>query len=374
MDLGFKRYQETLRRTARAYLEKACSLENLRAADASEAGFSLDHYREMAQLGWFALALPACDGGGEDDFLNQMLLYEEFGRAALPGPHFVSTVLAAQLIARQGSDAQKALLADLAGGERIATVAIYEETADYTPEAVQLRAERQPGGGFRLTGRKLFVPYAQVADPLLVLARSGEAPEALSWLLVSTRASGLALHPLETLSGERQYEVELNGVEVPDTALLGGEGSGWAALQASYPLATVLQSAELVGLADMALEIAVEYAKIRVAFGRPIGSFQAIQHMAADMLADRDGARYLTYQAACLVNQGEGRRAEIAMTKAFAATAGRQVTKLAHEILAGVGYTLDHRLHYYYRRAKGIELALGDADEQLELVAGKLGL
>ena len=373
MDLGFKRYQETLRRTARGYLEKACSLENLRAADASEAGFSLEHYREMAALGWFALARPVADGGGEDDFINQMVLYEEFGRAALPGPHFVSTVLSAQLVARQGGDAQQALLKDLASGERIATLALYEETADYTPDAVQLRAERQPSG-YRLTGRKLFVPYAPVADPLVVLARTGDAPEALSLFLVPARSAGLALYPLQTLSGERQYEVELNGVDVPADALLGAENSGWAAFQAVYPLAAVLQSAELVGLADMALEIAVEYAKIRVAFGRPIGSFQAIQHMAADMLSDRDGARYLTYQAACLVNQGEGTRAEIAMTKAFAATAARRVTKQAHEILAGVGYTLDHRLHYYYQRAKGIELALGDVDEQLDLVADKLAL
>jgi alkylation response protein AidB-like acyl-CoA dehydrogenase len=373
MDLGFKRYQETLRRTARGYLEKACSLENLRAADASEAGFSLEHYREMAALGWFALALPTAAGGGEDDFLNAMVLYEEFGRAALPGPHFVSTVLCAQLLARHGSAAQKGLVADLASGERIATLALYEETADYVAEAVQLRAERG-GDGFRLSGRKLFVPYAQVADPLLVLARTGAAPEALSLFVVSGRAAGLALHPLVTLSGDRQYEVELDDVALPEDALVGTLDRGWAAFQDVYPLATVLQSAELVGLADMALEIAVEYAKIRVAFGRPIGSFQAIQHMAADMLADRDAARYLTYQAACLVNLGEGARPEIAMTKAFAATAGRWVTKLAHEILAGVGYTLDHRLHYYYRRAKGIELALGDVDEQLALVADKLEL
>jgi alkylation response protein AidB-like acyl-CoA dehydrogenase len=373
MDLGFKRYQETIRQNARRYLTEACSLANLREIDAGEAGYSRERYREMAQLGWFALARPTADGGGEDDFINQVVLYEEYGRAALPGPHFVSTVLAAHLLARADEARHRALLADLASGERIATVALYEETADYDAEAVRLRAERS-GAGYRLHGRKLFVPFAQVADPLLVLARTGPAPAALSWLLVPANASGLQMTALETLSGERQYEVEFAGVEVGSEALLGEQDGGWAAYQAVHPLATVLQSAELVGLADMALEIGVEYAKIRMAFGRPIGAFQAIQHFCADMVADRDAARYLMYQAACLVNQGESLRPEVAMAKTFAATAARKVTKLAHQILAGVGYTLDHRLHYYYRRAKGIELALGDVDEHLRLVANRLEL
>jgi alkylation response protein AidB-like acyl-CoA dehydrogenase len=368
VDLGFKRYQETLRRTARLYLAGACRLENLRAAEASEAGFLLEHYHEMAQLGWFALALPAAEGGGADDFLNQLVLYEEYGRAALPGPYFVSTILGQQLIARFGSEAQRALLPAIAQGERIATLTLYEETADYDPAAVRLRAASH-GDGFRLDGCKLFVPFAQVADPLIVVARTGEAPTQLSLFLVPAASAGLSLVPLQTMAGDKQFEVVCEGVELAATALLGPLHGGWGALQAITPAATVLQAAELVGLADAALEIAVEYAKMRVAFGRAIGSFQAIQHKCADMLSDCEAARYLTYEAACLVNAGDGAAPPVAMAKAFAATAARRVTKEAHQILAGVGFTLEHRLPYYYRRVKAVELALGSADEQLRLVA-----
>src|SRR5919202_602700 len=133
----------------------------------------------MAQLGWFALARPAADGGGEDDLINQVVLYEEYGRAALPGPHFVSTILGQQLIDRLGTEPQRALLPAIAQGERIVTLALYEETADYAAEAVRLRAEARDGG-FRLDGRKLFVPFAQVADPLIVAARTGAAPTHVS--------------------------------------------------------------------------------------------------------------------------------------------------------------------------------------------------
>jgi alkylation response protein AidB-like acyl-CoA dehydrogenase len=371
VELGFKRYQETLRRTARQYLAGACGLEKLRAAEASEAGLLLEQYHEMAQLGWFALALPAAEGGGADDFLNQVVLYEEYGRAALPGPHFVSTALGGPLLARFGSEAQRTLLPAIGQGERILTLALYEETADYAPGAVRLRAGAQ-GDGYRLDGRKLFVSFAHVADPLIVVARTGEGATQLSLFLVPAASAGLSLRPLETMAGDKQFEVVCEGVEVPGAALLGPLHGGWEALQAVAPAATVLQAAELVGLADAALEIAVEYAKMRVAFGRPIGSFQAIQHKCADMLSDCEAARYLTYEAACLVNAGEGAAPPVAMAKAFAATAARRVTKEAHQILAGVGFTLEHRLPYYYRRVKMIELALGCTDEQLRLVADRL--
>jgi alkylation response protein AidB-like acyl-CoA dehydrogenase len=373
MDLGFKPFQETLRKTARAYLRDACSLAKLRAAEDSVEGFAPEAYREMAGLGWFGLGLPAAEGGKADDLINHVVLYEEFGYAALPGPHFVSSALGSHLLLRLGNATQQGLRDDIVRGERIVSVALYEQSAGYDPDAVELRAERR-NGHFTLDGRKLFVPFAHLADPLLVLARTGQRSRDLSFFALPAGTPGVELRPLETLSGEKQFEVRFDGAELPQEALLGPMHGGWAGLQATLPVATVLQCAELVGIADAALEIAVDYAKQRIAFGRPIGSFQAIQHKCADMLADRDAARYLTYQAACLVNMGGAARAEVAMAGAFAPAAARRVTKEAHQILAGVGYTLDHRLNFYYRRAKAIELALGDVDEQLITVAERLGL
>jgi alkylation response protein AidB-like acyl-CoA dehydrogenase len=373
VDLGFKRFQETLRRTARAFLTEACTLERLRVAEASEAGFERETYREMARLGWFAPALPVADGGKEDDLVNQVILYEEFGRAALPGPHFVSTVLGQHMLARFGSEAQQGLVPSIVQGERIVTLAMYEESAGYDASSVRLCAEPLRSE-FRLSGRKLFVPYAQVADSLLVLARTGDVEAQLSWFVVPAESAGLRVRPLEAMGSDKLFEVELDGVEVREDALLGPLHGGWEEWQSLLPLATVLQAAELVGLADAALEIGIEYAKMRVAFGRPIGAFQAIQHKCADMLSDTDAARYLTYEAVCLLKAGQSDAPPVAMAKPFAATAARRVTKEAHQILAGVGFTLDHRLNYYYRRAKSIELALGDVDAHLERVAQRLAL
>jgi alkylation response protein AidB-like acyl-CoA dehydrogenase len=373
MDLGFKRYQETLRRHARGFLTDACTLEHLRAAEASEAGFRRETYREMAQLGWFALARPVADGGGEDELVNQVILYEEYGRAALPGPHFVSTILGAQLLARFGSPEQQALLPAIAQGERIVTVAMYEESADYDPAGLRVRAANR-GDGYWVSGRKLFVPYAQLADPLLVLLRTGVTGTELSWFVVPASTRGVRVELLPTMAGDKQFEVVFDEVVLPADALLGTINLGWTHWQAIQPMASVLQAAELVGLADAALEIGVEYAKLRMAFGRAIGAFQAIQHKCADMLSDCDAARFLTYEAACLVNAGQVAEPPVAMAKAFAATAARHVTKEAHQILAGVGFTLEHRLNYYYRRAKSLELAFGDTDEHLRQVADRLAL
>lgn len=369
MNFGFEWQQEELKRTARAYLSKACSAENLLAAEESEVGFSLPTYREMGKLGWLQLGLPT-DEGWSSDFFDFVALYEEFGRAALPGPHFISAVLGGQLLYRLGTSAQRELLQKIASGEQITTVALYEETAGYDASSVRLVAENRDGQVI-LNGRKLFVPFANVADFLIVLARTGAEPDQLTFYLVPIKTPSLEMAPLQTLAGEKQFDLQLSHVKLPEDAVLGPLNGGWTALQSVLPMATVLQAAELVGITDAALEMAVEYAKQRIAFGRPIGSFQAIQHKCADMVTERDAARFLAYQAACLINMGSLLRPEIAMAKAFAATAARRVTKEAHQIFAGAGYIMQNPLNFYYRRVKVIELFLGDVNEQLKLVADR---
>lgn len=372
MNFGLEWHQEALKTAARNYFTKTCTLENLLAAEASDIGFSLSAYREMGQLGWLRLGLPS-DKGGTDDLVDAVVLYEEFGKAALPGPHFVSACLGGQLLACLGDDNQQDLLEMVASGERITTVALYEETAGYDLASVKLTAEIYDDHVI-LNGCKLFVPFAHVADFLIVLARTGAQPEEFTFYIVPAKISGLEMMPLKTLSGEKQFEVKFADVKLGKEATLGPLNRAWAAFQSILPGATVLQAAELVGIADAALEMAVAYAKERIAFGRPIGSFQAIQHKCADMVTERDAARFLTYQAACLINMRQPSRPEVPMAKAFAATAARKVTKEAHQIFAGAAYIMQNRLNFYYRRAKGIELFLGDVSEVLRLVADQLGL
>ena len=281
----------------------------------------------------------------------------------MPGPHFICQ-LAGRLLRVLEPVGRDELLHDLLRGDRIGTVALYEPSGEMTPVATV--AEATPGG-YRLRGTKSFVPYASAADFILVPARLENGD--FDFFIVDPGMRGVALEALDTLSGERQHRLVIDNVEIDGGARLGSPGSALGAMEAVLPAARLSQAAELVGLADASLEMAVDYAKNRIAFGHPIGSYQAIQHKCADMVADRDAARYLTYQAACLHNEGRRADPRVVMAKAFAAGAARRVTKEAHQIFAGAGYVLDHRLNFYYRRAKGIEMVLGASGELLDEIA-----
>ena len=366
LDFSLEWHQKELRRSAREFLAAYSTLEALTAAEQDGHGFSREAHRRMGRLGWLELGAVPDPGGPPDDAVDLVVLHEELGRAALPGPHFICR-LAGRLLSFLEPAGRDPLLGDLLGGDRIATVALYEPGGEMTPVATVAEEIR---GGYRLRGIKSFVPYASAADVILVPAMSGTGD--LDFFIVDPRDQGVALEALHTLSGERQHRLVIDNVEVAGCARVGEPGSALAAIESVLPAARLEQAAELVGLADAALEMAVEYAKNRVAFGRPIGSYQAIQHKCADMVADRDAARFLTYQAACLYNQGLSADPRLTMAKAFAAGAARRVTKEAHQIFAGAGFILDHRLNFYYRRAKGIEMFLGSSGELLDEIGDLL--
>ena len=363
LDLSLQWHQEELARTARDLLADYSTLEALTEAESGPMGFSSEAHRRMGDLGWLELGLPGGEAGVDADAVDMIVLYEELGRAAMPGPHFVCQ-LAARLLGHFDPGDDSGLVEDIVGGRRIASVALYEPLGDMTP--VSTIAE-EAVGGYLLSGAKSFVPYAAGADVILVLADTDAGP---GFFIVEPGLPGVRVEVMPTLSGERQHSVELDRVQVDQAARL--PGSAFGAVGAALPGARLAQAAELVGLAHAALEMAVEYAGNRVAFGHPIGSYQAIQHKCAEMVADRDAARYLTYQAACLLNDGMSADPRVTMAKAFASGAARRVTKEAHQIFGGAGYVLDHRLNFYYRRAKGIEMSLGGADELLDEIAGRL--
>jgi alkylation response protein AidB-like acyl-CoA dehydrogenase len=368
MDFSLQWHQEELRRTAREFLAAAFPLDRLRAAEDSPPGYFGEVHQQMGQLGWLQLGALPKDGGTED-IVDLVVLYEALGRAAAPGPHFVSGFLATQILGRSAiNQSQSDVLAQLGEGTAVVTVALYEDSAGYDAASVQLRA-RMDAGGVSLSGTKEFVPYVLGAQAILTLARTGDAPDDLTFVLVPTGAPGVQVLPLQTMGNDRLFRVSFADVQLPREALVGAPGGAWTTLSSIVPTACTLQAAELVGLSDMAFEMALDYARQRIAFGRPIGAFQAIQHKCADMVADRDAARFMTYQAACLLNVGNDGRSEVLMAKAFAAAAARRVTKESHQIFGGAGYILEHKVNFYYRRAKAIDLFLGNADWQLDRIA-----
>jgi alkylation response protein AidB-like acyl-CoA dehydrogenase len=375
MDLGLSEEQELLKNSARDFLEKECPETYVRQMEEDEKGFSPEVWRKMADLGWQGLMIPEEQGGAGFGFLDLVVLLEEFGRALVPGP-FIPTQIAATAIMEGGSDQQKKdVLSKVASGDLILTLAFTEPSARFDAEGVQLKAEKQ-GGDYVLNGTKLFISDANVADQLVVVARTGGSGEqGISLFLVDRTASGVSVETLKTIASDKQCEVKFENVKVPAANLIGAEGQGWPILQAVIRKATCMEMAYLVGLAQMDFEISVNYAKERVQFGRPIGSFQAIQHKAADMVTDVDGARFIMYRAAWAVAEGEpDADLQVSMAKAWVSDATRRVVAHGQQIHGGIGFTKDYKIQLFFRRQKKGELMWGDGDYHREKVADALAL
>ena len=271
---------------------------------------------------------------------------------------------------------KKNVLPRVARGERILTLALTEPSATWEAKGVQLTAKAK-GADYILDGTKLFVPDAHVADDVIVAARTGRSakPEnGVSLFLVSGKAPGITTTVLKTIASDKQCEVVFDGVAVPGRSLVGALNKGWPVVEKTLQRAAVAKCAEMVGGAQRVLEMTVDYAKQRVQFGRPIGSFQAIQHYCANMVTDVDGARFVTYEAAWRLQEGLPCAKEVSMAKAWTSEAYRRVTALGHQIHGGIGFTKEHDMQLYFRRAKAAELAYGDADFHRERVAQQMGL
>jgi alkylation response protein AidB-like acyl-CoA dehydrogenase len=377
MDLGLSEEQEMLKNFARDFLEKECPEQYVRQMEEDDRGYSPEVWRKMAEQGWQGLIIPEDYGGAGLGFLDLIVLLEEFGRALVPGP-FISTVIGGAIpIMEAGSDAQKQeYLPRIASGELIMTLALTEPSATYEADGIATTAERS-GEEYVLNGTKLFVQDANVADAFVVAARrpgsSGE--DGISLLIVDAQTPGISVTQLKTIASDKQCEVKLENVRVPAAKLLGQEGQSWPVLQRIIQKATVAECAYLVGLAQMDFEISVNYAKERVQFGRPIGSFQAIQHKAADMVTDVDGARFIMYRAAWAVSENElDAETQVHMAKAWCSDATRRVVAHGQQIHGGIGFTKDYKIQLYFRRQKRSELMWGDGDFHREKVADTLGI
>ena len=369
MDLGLTETQELLKNAAREFLENECPESHVREMEEDPQGYSPQLWAKMAEQGWQGLMIPEEYGGAGLDFLDLCVLLEEFGRALVPGP-FLSTVLGGVVpLLTAGSEAQKQeYLGKIASGEAIFTLALTEPSARFDEQGVQAQATVS-GDQVTINGTKLFVPDANVASHMVVAARSAAG---VTLAIVPTNQAGVQVRQLLTIARDKQCEVVLNNAT---GELLGQDGQGWAAVQQILNRYAVGECAYLVGLSQMDFEISVDYAKERVQFGRPIGSFQAIQHKCADMVTDVDGSRFIMYKAAWSLNSDQDdQQMAVNMAKAWTSEATRRVVAHGQQIHGGIGFTKDYKIQLYYRRQKRAELAFGDADHHRELVAQQLGI
>ena len=375
MDLGLSEEQEMLREFARDFLEKECPESLVREMEEDERGYSPDLWRKMAEQGWSGLIVPEAYGGVGMTYLDLVILVEEFGRALVPGP-FIPNCVATIALLEAASEAQKqANLPAIAAGSQMWTLAFTEPSGRFDAAGVRLAARRD-GDSYVLNGTKLFIRDSHVVDKLVVVARTaGSGEDGVSLFAVDARAPGVRHTPVRTIASDKQNEVKLEDVRVPASDLLGEEGKAWPVFQRIAQKATVIECAYLVGLSQMAFDITLNYTKERVQFGRPIATFQALQHRAADAATDVDSSRYVTYKAAWAIAEEEPDVDEqVHIAKAWVSEASRRVVAAAQQMHGGIGFTKDYKIQLYFRRQKAAELAWGDADHHRELIAQGLGI
>ncbi len=378
MDFGFSEEQEMLRKSARDFLGKECPMTYVRQMMEDERGYRDEQWKKMAELGWMGLILPEDYGGAGLDFVDMTVVLEEMGRVVLPGPFFATTILGGVAITEGGSAAlKKELLPRLAAGDLRVTVAQLEPNARWDAEGVELEA-KPAKGGVTLSGTKLFVPDAHTADLLIVAGRApgSRGAEGIGLFVVDAKGPGVTTTLLKTMDQTRKLcEVVLKDVSVPAERVLGQPGQGWKLLERVVDRGKVGLCAEMCGGAQKVLEMSVDYAKVREQFGRPIGSFQAIQHKCANMLVEVESSKSATYYAAWAVaNDVPEAPLAAAMAKAYCSDAYRHTAGEGIQIHGGIGFTWEHDMHIYFKRAKSSEVTFGDATWNREIVAQLIGL
>ncbi len=359
MDFGLTQEQEQLKSGARDFLSHECPTSVVRKVMAEESGLAPELYQKIAELGWTGMIVPEEFGGLGLGMLDLAILLEECGYAAMPGPFAFSSGIAVSALRLGGSPEQcRRWLPELASGKLTGTVAIVEEADSLDPADINLSAARD-NNGFVLNGVKMFVPYAHAADFIVVAARSTPGPEGLDFFVVEGGATGLSARILRNVDQTRRVcEVKFDAVKVPEHARL-AKSAGL--LDRLIDAGAVVMAADCLGGAERALEMAVEYSKVREQFGRPIGSFQALQHLAAELIAAIEPARSLLWYAAYgqdAALEDASRAASMAkarLSAVYSRTADQSV--LMH---GGIGFTWEHDIHLWFKRARFDEPFFGD--------------
>ena len=374
MDLGLNEAQQMLKTSAQEFLAAECPDAYVREMEQDERGYTPEMWQKIAERGWLGLIFPEKYGGIGLDFMDLTILLEEMGRYLLPGPFFSTVVMGGMAIMDAGSEEQRQqYLSQISEGQLLVTLALTEPSARWDGEGVQTTAT-QSGDTWTLNGTKLFVSNAHISDLYVVAARTGQGEKDITLFLVPRTADGITETLLKTIASDRQSEVVLKDVSVPASDMLGELNQGWSTIEKVLKWGAVGKCAEMVGGGQQVLDMTVEYAKQRTQFGRPIGTFQAIQHHCANMATDVEGSKYITYQAAWHLSEGDSADREVAMAKAWVSEAYRRVCALGHQCHGAIGFTKEHDMQLYSRRAKAAELAFGDSDFYLEQVAQIIGL
>jgi len=370
MNFAFTPEQDMLRQAARAYLEDKVPLPRVREIMETEERIDRAVWADVAGMGWLAMAIPERFGGAGYGFVELGIVMEELGRALTPVP-FLSTVLVAELILARGNEAQQATYLPLLGsGEMIGALAVVEEGGAW--DAAPATTARVHGDTIAVTGEKFHVLDGHVADLFVVAARGEEGTDLV---LVPAATPGVTASRVETMDQTRPQATVTFDVEVPLANRLGAPGTGASALERLYDRAVTALAFEQVGGAQRCMEMSVAYAKERYQFGRPIGSFQAVKHMCADMLVAVESARSAAYYAGWAASADEEELRVVAPVAAsYCSEAYFQIAANTIQVHGGIGFTWEHDAHLFFKRAKTDELLFGTPARWRATLADRLGL
>jgi alkylation response protein AidB-like acyl-CoA dehydrogenase len=376
MQFSFTSEQEEFRSVLRRFLDEKSPPSTVRRLMETESGWDRAGWRELNQLlGLTAVHIPEAYGGQGFGPVELCIVLEEMGRALLCAPYFASTVLAATAIMHAATDAQKReLLPPIAAGDTIATLAFTEPNGRWDAGGIEATATAA-GGGFRLDGVKSFVLDGHTTDQIVVVARrpGSTGDDGLSFFRVAGDAQGLERRALKVMDPTRkQAQLTFRSVEAE---LLGEEGAGAAPFARTMMLAAVCLANEMVGGAERLRQSALDYANLRVQFGRSIASFQSMKHKQADMLVDVELAKSAAYTAASAAAEDDADLPALAsLAKACASDAYMQTAIHTTQIHGGIGFTWDNDTHLWFKRAKSSEVFLGDPAYHRELMMRAWGV
>lgn len=363
LDLELTEGEAILRKTALDFLRRDASKDVLQRLLDTDTGVTDDLWRKAVGMGWLGIVIPQEYGGSGYPLTSAGVLFEALGTAPLPGPYFSSGILSSLIVLHAGSEAQKSeLLPALARGREIMALALTEPSCSWDPASIETTAAGR-NGDFVLDGTKLFTMDAQAATKFIVVARTERAANrdaGISLFLVDSKSEGVSVRRLPGFLAGQAFEVRLNGVKVPRSAMLGDQNAGWTPLEQAIVEAAPVLCAYKAGGCQAVIDMTLEYSRIRVQFGQAIGKFQRVQDMIIDMLTHSDVARWATYEALWKIDTGQPATESVHLAKALSSHGYWEVCTLGHQVFSGVGYSRESPISFHTRVSRSLFHYLGE--------------
>jgi alkylation response protein AidB-like acyl-CoA dehydrogenase len=373
MDLGLNETQQMLKNSAREFLLTECPDTYVRAMENDESGYATEIWDKIAGQGWIGLMFPETYGGFGLSFLELTILLEEMGKVMFPGPFFSTVIGGGLTLLIGGNEQQKQIfIPKICEGKLIVSIAINEPNSYWDPGSINT-ISKEFGDKYIINGRKSFVDNAYISDYIIIAAKTGPSDNDISLFIAPSKSDGINQALLKTIGSDKKSELSITNLELDKDALIGDINQGWNYIKKIQEFGAIGKCAEMSGGSQEVLSMTVEYAKQRIQFGRPIGSFQAIQHHCANMAIDVEGIKYLTHQAAWKLSEGLNASREVAIAKAWSSDAYQRICALGQVCHGAIGYTKEHNMQMYTRRAKSAELAYGDSKYHLQNIENIIG-